>query len=943
MPNPIEVLSLAEFERLLDVWIPVRQITQVHVHCTDHPRHAEFRGRASVEAMRSFHRSIGMADIAQHLTIDPQGLIWTGRPFDVMPASARGHNGTPKAGPFMIEMVGLFERNVDPFKGAQKDSAQAVVRAVLSKFNLDENAVKFHREFPNTGKTCPGMDLDPNKFRSEIQALLQTNTLRSFNVPVPRGVRRGTLGRNVLSGTDLRLEPDYLEVPEYADAAAELAVRTNLIEQGRLSEDEDAGARGADEEFRDLIGHAVNTSQGILSGKGAMRNTPADLDVLIRDHLSPQFDTGKFHHLLFYAHGGLVGEKSALRYARAMLPWWRSHGVYPIFFVWESSLFQTVFQRPRGGRGLTDVTDKGFELATQGLARPIWARMKANARRCSASTTDLGQPGGLHELAQRLIPWLRLHKNVKLHAVGHSTGPIVLSSFMPLLVKEGFPFASLNYLAPAIRIDDYARDVAPLVDGSTVERLRIFTMSDRAERDDSVAKVYRKSLLYYVRDACEDKSDGRLLGLQRDLFDDANMRAAFALASARDHRAPATSGITDVRAIEFAQREEDAPINARTIATAHSGFDNDEATMRSVLANVLRVADVGFAGDRFPAPEDFERDFDSEDAARAAEDASPDDEPESTVCTCHCCTGAQTDRVSAFDREDDDDYDDDEDAAGKGSTTTHADGPPVGRRLAVCIGIDSYPTMPLNGCVNDSRAWQTRLEKVGFTVTSLRNRNATRAHMLSALTSLVNESRSGDQLVFQYAGHGTQVPDLNGDEIDRFDEALVPIDYQQGELLTDDDIYQACARLRERPGVTLTFFMDCCNSGTNTRVAPLPKPGQNQNVRFLRMPASVLREYESVRKSQRAGAAPTASERDPVPGVVSFAACLDHEFAFETDGHGDFTTHATGVIDSILAKGASNHAFITAVVKAFGSARRQTPMMQNPAPGLKERKLLGGR
>ncbi|HTU99045.1 MAG TPA: N-acetylmuramoyl-L-alanine amidase, partial [Luteitalea sp.] len=518
MPNPIEALSLSEFETLLAAWTPVRRITQVHVHCTDHPRHAEFRGRASVEAMRAFHQSIGMADIAQHLTIDPQGLIWTGRPFDVMPASARGHNGTTAAGPFMIEMVGLFQDGVDPFDSAQKNAAYAVIRAVLVKCGLDESAVRFHREFPNTGKTCPGLDLDPTAFRGDIQALLANNRLSAFDVPVPRGMERGAVTRSVLGADDLRPEPDYLEVPEYAEAAAEQAVLTRLIEQGRLVVDDDTGARGVDEEYRDLIGHAVNTSQGVLSGKGAMRNTTADLDILMRDHLIPQFEAGGFDHLLFYAHGGLVGEKSALRYARAVLPWWKSHRVYPIFFIWESSLFQTIWQRPRGRRGFGDFWDRGVEVATQTLARPIWARMKANARRCSAPTTDFGRPGGLHELFVRLKPWLEKHTDVKLHAVGHSTGPIVLAPFMQLLTKD-FTFDTLNYLAPAIRIDDYARDVAPLVDGNTIKRLRIFTMSDKAERDDNVAQIYRKSLLYYVRDACEDRDNGRILGLQKDLFD----------------------------------------------------------------------------------------------------------------------------------------------------------------------------------------------------------------------------------------------------------------------------------------------------------------------------------------------------------------------------------------------------------------------------------------
>lgn len=945
MPNPIEVLSLAEFERLLDSWTPTRRITEFHVHCTDHPRHSEFRGRSSIEAMRAFHQSIGMADIAQHLTIDPQGLIWTGRPFDVMPASVRGHNGTAAAGPFMIEIVGLFERGIDDFKGAQKNAAQAVVRAVLTKCGLDETAVKFHREFPNTGKTCPGLDLDPKIFRAEIKALLATNTLRAFNVPVPRGVTRGAIGRAALSNADLRLEPDYLEVPEHDEGAAEQAVLTRLIEQGRLALDDDAGARGIDEEFRDLIGHAVNTSQGILSGKGAMQNTTADLDALVRDHLTPQFDGGGFDHLLFYAHGGLVSEKSALRYARAILPWWKSHRVYPIFFIWESSLFQTISKQPRGRRGFDDFWDKGVELATQHFARPIWSEMKDNARRCSEAMTKYGQPGGLFELAQRLNAWLADHPTVKLHAVGHSTGPIVLSRFMPLLVGAGRTFTTLNYLAPAIRIDDYKRHVAPLVDGTSVERLRIFTMSDKAERDDNVARIYRKSLLYYVRDACEDKDDGRILGLQRDLFDDSSMKTAFTLRDKHDLRAPVAYPLNTVRAIEFSQRDKDEPDNERTQSTSHGGFDNDEATMRSVLANVLSVANVGFGGARFPTPDDFAGTLDPDDASRALDAADAGDAAEAggctCTCTCTCCDGGAAKSLSAFDLDDEGD-DDFENGSDDARAETAGKEPAVGRRMAVCIGIDAYPTMPLDGCVNDSKAWQARLEKAGFTVKTLRNRDATRARILDALTTLVDDSRRGDQLVFQYAGHGTQVPDLNGDEIDRFDEAIVPVDFQKGELLTDDDIYQACARLREHPGVTLTFFMDCCSSGTNTRVAPLPKPGQNQHVRFLKLPATVVREYEAVRGRQRLDAGARASERDPLPGVVSFAACLDHEFAFESDGHGDFTTHATSVFDSTLSSGGSNQAFLNAVLKAFGKNRRQNPMMQNPAAGLKSRRFLGG-
>ncbi len=954
MPNAIVVLNVAEFEQLLDEWQPRRRINEVHIHCTDHPRHSEFRGLASIEAMRRYHMSIGMADIAQHFTIDPQGLIWSGRPLDAIPASVRGHNGTAKVGPFMIEMVGLFEKNIDRFEGNQKDSVYAVVRAVLAKFELDESAVKFHREFPKTGKTCPGMDLDGDTFRSEVGALLKSNHLSSFEVAVPRHFERPTLERGAATDMPLRAEPDYMEVPEDADALAEQRVLAKWIEREAIENAADEGARGIKEEFRDLLGHVINTSQGILSGKGALQNTTDDLDTLIRDHLSPQFATGKFQHIVFYAHGGLVGEKAALCYAKMMLPWWKSYGVYPIFFIWESSLFQTVWQKPRGmrtTRGFGDFWDSGVEATTQLMARGVWSRMKANARRCSSPTTDFGKPGGLFEFAQRLIPWLdkfkedNKNKKITLHAIGHSTGPILQARFMPLLIDAGHPFDTLSYLAPAIRTDDYQRDVAPLL-GKGIKRLRVFTMSDSAEQDDDVVKIYRKSLLYYVRNACEDKTDGRIFGLQKDLLADAALSAEFKLQGKGELCAPAGYKIGDRIAIEFSQHTDDQPGNPRTEATTHGGFDNDRATMSSVLANMLGKPDlVGTIGDRFPTDKEFDR-CRQLDAGTRALWVEEEGEVETA---CPCCRCAEGSKPTEFDREDDDVNDEgapaiDADSDADSATTAVGDrGKP--RRIAVCVGIDTYPGMPLDGCVNDSKTWAKLLKKVGFEVNSLHNKQATRSKLIAALKGLIETSRSGDQLVFQYAGHGSQVPDLSRDEIDRLDEALVPIDYEAGELLIDDDLYEVCSALRKRPGVTLTFLMDCCNSGSNTRAAPPQKIAANQKIRFMKMPAKALENYQRLRTEAARGAKklPPVSERDPLPGVVSFAACQDHEFAFETDGQGDFTLRASSVFDSVIERGGSNQQFINAVVRKFGPNRKQNPLMQDPAAGLNKQKFLGGR
>ena len=81
-------------------------VDQVHLHHTWKPTHADYDGLRTIESMWRFHTQInGWSDISQHVTIAPDGTIWTGRPWNQPPCSAAGHNGNRFAGPFMIEMT----------------------------------------------------------------------------------------------------------------------------------------------------------------------------------------------------------------------------------------------------------------------------------------------------------------------------------------------------------------------------------------------------------------------------------------------------------------------------------------------------------------------------------------------------------------------------------------------------------------------------------------------------------------------------------------------------------------------------------------------------------------------------------------------------------------------------------------------------------------------
>ena len=85
-------------------------------------------------------------------------------------------------------------------------------------------------------------------------------------------------------------------------------------------------------------------------------------------------------------------------------------------------------------------------------------------------------------------------------------------------------------------------------------------------------------------------------------------------------------------------------------------------------------------------------------------------------------------------------------------------------------------------------------------------------------------------LALQYAGHGTTVPDLDGDEAvedsrtgSLVDEAICPVDFAAGNLIVDDDLGEIWDLLPS--GVSLTMFFDSCHSGGSQReLRPVPAP-----------------------------------------------------------------------------------------------------------------------
>ena len=195
--------------------------------------------------------------------------------------------------------------------------------------------------------------------------------------------------------------------------------------------------------------------------------------------------------------------------------------------------------------------------------------------------------------------------------------------------------------------------------------------------------------------------------------------------------------------------------------------------------------------------------------------------------------------------------------------------------------------------------------------------------MLSAMDQIISTASSGDSVVIQFAGHGTQVKDLDADEVDGTDEALVPIDFGGGAFVIDDDIRRLMLKIPA--GVSVTCFMDCCHSGTNTRLfgtAPETDP-EGSRPRFMRATPEMNAAHSAFRMQMREGPAPSGRAPDSMR-EINFAACLPDQVAFESAGSGDFTRRAVSIL---TASGVTitNASFLAKVIAAFGTGTRQQP------------------
>jgi hypothetical protein len=276
-------------------------------------------------------------------------------------------------------------------------------------------------------------------------------------------------------------------------------------------------------------------------------------------------------------------------------------------------------------------------------------------------------------------------------------------------------------------------------------------------------------------------------------------------------------------------------------------------------------------------------------------------------------------------------------------------------RRALCVGINQFANLPmaswLYGCVNDAKDMASLLRKsYGFgsrDVVTLTDDKATKAAIMARLNAIVDLAVAGKvkHIVFTYSSHGTQVPDANGDELDRADEALVAYDlapdgdaWDLDTVIVDDELHALFARVPA--DVLVEAFLDTCHSGTGLKAMDIL---QGRRPKFLPPPTPIGVDGVAEREVVQLGDKFFRRKRGiAVQEPVLFAACK----AAQTSSDASFNGRSSGaftynLLKALKAKPDATRAELLTAVRAGLKADRFSQIPQLEAPSATKKRPLG--
>jgi Papain family cysteine protease len=364
--------------------------------------------------------------------------------------------------------------------------------------------------------------------------------------------------------------------------------------------------------FCDVRPHIVAIgNQGKLRTEGAYGTSAADVETIFKKHIPAATAKWGKKRILLYAHGGLVGEDSAVQRVADYRSVLLEAQVYPVAFIWKTDYWTTLTNmlrdamRSRRPEGVLDASkdfmlnrlDDALEpIARLATGKAEWTEMKENG-----ILATVAKNGGARFAAEQLAELVK-GGGYEIHVVGHSAGSIFHAPLVQMLATKGkiasgplkgengfgIPIRTCTLWAPACTIDLFNETYRPLVKSGSIDRFALFTLTDEVEQDDNCGGIYHKSLLYLVSNAFEKRF--RIPGFPKHAGEPI-------LGMEKWVKLPAAQGgLADFfgKRAEWvrAPNQESDGSPGRSTARHHGDFDDDTPTLQATLARVLARQEV---------------------------------------------------------------------------------------------------------------------------------------------------------------------------------------------------------------------------------------------------------------------------------------------------------------------------------------------------------------
>jgi metacaspase-1 len=275
------------------------------------------------------------------------------------------------------------------------------------------------------------------------------------------------------------------------------------------------------------------------------------------------------------------------------------------------------------------------------------------------------------------------------------------------------------------------------------------------------------------------------------------------------------------------------------------------------------------------------------------------------------------------------------------------------RKLALIIAISDYPIESgwtrINS-TNDVGLIIKALNYQGFErehIVVLTNEQATKAGIVASFEHLISEAQQGDVVYFHFSGHGQQIMDDNGDEVDGYDEALVPYDAgmhykycaaKGANHLRDDLLGELLDQIRTKIGKKgdLIAVLDACHSGTATRGI-----GQSRGTP-VRFESTGYKPDSKGIAIQKQGFYEGVQTEEHAPIVVisaSSATELNYEFVYDQTGYGSLSFAFSKVLSTLQADATYRSMFSKVQQEMSWMVPRQNPQIEGDI----DRQLFAGK